>query len=62
MDAWGVPLVLPYAIGFNCEVDRDVIRNLVDGAWKIAAGRRRDWTGMAKISVWKDREPQEASL
>jgi hypothetical protein len=59
VDAWSVPLVLPYDIGCNCAVDRDVVRRLVDGAWKAAAERRRDWTGFVRINVWKDRDPAE---
>ena len=59
VDAWSVPLVLPYEIGCNCDVDRDVVRRLVDGAWKASVERRRDWTAIARINVWKDRDPSE---
>jgi hypothetical protein len=60
VDAWSVPLVLPYDIGCNCDVDRDVVRRLVDGAWKASVERRRDWTAIARINVWKDRDPDDA--
>lgn len=62
VDAWSVPLVLPYEIGCNCDVNRDVVRRLVDGAWKAAAIRRHDWTGFSEIGVWKERDQEEMSV
>ena len=62
VDAWSVPLVLPYEIGSNCDVDRDVIRDLVNGAWKVAEKRRQDWTGFSEISVWRDQDQEEVSV
>ena len=57
VNAWDLPLILPNDIGSNCDVDHRVIRKLMDGAWKITATRRSDWTGIAEVSVWKDRAP-----
>ena len=59
VDAWSVPLVLPNQIGCNCAVDREIVWRLVNGAWKATAERRRDWTRIARINVWKDRDPAE---
>jgi hypothetical protein len=56
-DAWDLPLVLPNDIGSNCDVDHRVIRKLMSGAWKNTATRRFDWTGIAEVSVWKDKAP-----